>query len=170
MSEKPLFRRVLRIELWLTLALICLLLVIFIRSSNSVNEQAEIVKADQLKTSFQSALRLLNTYWLAAGKPQQVVDFEKFGTGQLNLNQHGWPVAASGGSVSSQVTELGCQEVLSVLLKDAAIATAVPPIVRVLAVGSVCVYQFGDAHQDNFSLLYNADSGEVRMTRHQRKE
>mgnify|MGYP001041347993 CR=1 FL=1 len=183
MVEKSLFKKALRFELWFAIILIAVLFVVFLRSFGGLVDQTESYKAEQVRDSFKSALRVLHTAWLTAGSPQLVSDFEGYGDGNLNLNDEGWPVAVTGVSYSSDVTEAGCKEVFFALLQDLYTApgeagktdqqqdsavTSSRLSVNVLAFDTVCVYQIGDQQQDSFSILYNAASGEVRMTRHQR--
>lgn len=176
MRTKDWRKQWLSLELWFVLALITVLLAVFIRSTETLTQNAEMHRADQLRSNFTMALRLLRSSWVVAGRPQQVTDFKEYGAGNLNLNEEGWPVAVTGNSTSSQVTEDGCRELFSGLLQsplsidsggsDGAVGETQTPITRVLAVRTVCVYQFGNSRQDNYSLLYNADSGEVRMAGH----
>ena len=174
----------LRMELWFVVALIAVLVFVLLRSVTGFVEEAHTFKAEQVRDSFKGALRVLHTSWLAAGRPQLVMDFAGYGSGALNLNENGWPVAVSGLSNSSEVTETGCREVFTELLQDvyadadqlqnqqlkgqqpSSVINSAQPAINVLAVGTVCVYQIGNGQQDSFSILYNADSGEVRMTQH----
>jgi len=172
MAGKLWRRQWLRFELWMVLALITVLIVLFLRSTQTLTTDAYNYRAKQLRSDFTTALRLLRSSWLVAGKPQQIINFTKYGAGNLNLNEEGWPVAVNGYSVSSQVTEEGCREVFTGLLQEVPYNAeqAALPLMRVLAVGTVCVYQFGNPQRDHFSILYNAASGEVRFSHQLRKK
>ena len=118
MTENRFFSGLVSVELWAGVALIAIMAYVFLRNSELFIEETEVFKAEQVRDSFTGALRILHISWLAKGRPQLVDNFEGYGNGDLNLNQHGWPVAVTGSSNSSQVTERGCRELFLALLQE----------------------------------------------------
>ncbi len=186
MAESRIGKSFVSVELWLVVGVLLLLGYLFLRAYEGFVDEAEEFKAEQVRSNFVNALRYVQTAWIAAGRPVGVTDLPGFGNNDLNLNEQGWPVAVTGVATDSKVTEQGCREVFFSLLdnfrigKDYSLDEVRKPgeslvhaanlQVNVVAVSTVCVYQVGTAAQDNFTLLYNVESGEVRMSQHQRRE
>jgi len=172
----------LSLERWFALMVIGALALVFLFKSDLLVDDANTFKADHVTRSFESSLRLMRTAWFAAGRPRQLSGFGGQHSQQITLNDKGWPVSVTAPVASSLVTDIGCTEVFHSLLQDfeagqlsnaqqqqktETSANSVRPMLRVIGMGTVCIYQVGDAQQDSFSILFNTDSGEVRMTRHQ---
>ncbi|MBU6952854.1 hypothetical protein [Hahella sp. HN01] len=171
----------LRVEIWLIGALIAVLIAVFLRSMDNLVDNAGEVRAQQLKTAFLTSLRLAHTAWLANGGRSDSVelgtlavgsdfspeDFQEQGGGVLRMNAQGWPVDVGDSyPIAAAMTDESCRRLYSTLLlrRSGATEAALQEKVEALAVGTVCAYQVGVQGKDFFSLLYNAESGEVRLS------
>ncbi|WLQ13859.1 hypothetical protein O5O45_29485 [Hahella aquimaris] len=172
----------LRVEIWLIGALIAVLTGVFLRSVDDLVDNAGEVGAQQMKAAFLTSLRLAHTAWLAKGGRSDSVelgalavgsdfspdDFQEQGGGILRMNAQGWPVdiGDSNPAPPAAMTDESCLRLYSALLLRRAGGSqmALQEKVEALAVGTVCAYQVGVQGKDFFSLLYNAESGEVRLS------
>ena len=181
-----------RAELWLIAGMVVVLIYFFLKSVDDLVEDVNEFKADQLRESFVSALRAVHMAWIAQGQPSTLADEKVLKQEALKLNKQGWPIGAGAKPGEEESVEQGCLQVFQALLGDWLIGNSMAELsatvsngqdrdteplinpqalgMQVLAVGTVCVYQFGDSKQDRFSLLYNTASGEVRATHHQRED
>ena len=178
-----------RLEIWLMVGVISLLVVVFLRSMESTFDAVGKFKPEQIKAAMAGSLRDVHVAWLAKGRPVGVGSEIVLGGQLLRLNVEGWPIAVGAGPQVVQVTDVACSQLFAALLADnvpgelplqpltapdsrvesnPGVVKAAHFSVNALAVGPVCVYQIGDEEQDRFSLLYNTDSGEVRTAFHSR--
>ncbi|WP_020406368.1 hypothetical protein [Hahella ganghwensis] len=173
-----LVRWLLRVELWLVIGLISLLLVVFFRSFNVTFSLIEEYKPEQVKTALEASLRDIHIVWLARGRPVGSGNEIPVGQQMMQMNGQGWPVGVGAGVPVSEITDQSCEDVYRALLTDhipgellpdqtgasskPGVVTAQGVQIRSLAVGTVCVYQIGIGQQASYSLLYNSASGEVR--------
>ncbi|OZG70851.1 hypothetical protein BTA51_23725 [Hahella sp. CCB-MM4] len=166
-----------RVELWMVIGLIALIVVVFFRSLNSTINLVEEFKPEQVKSALEASLREIHITWLARGRPVGAGGEIEIGQQRLNVNDQGWPVAVGGESAHAEMTDHSCEEIFYALLTDYVAGELIPKgnaaapkvgvvarglEIRALAVGTVCVYQIGIGRQVGFSLLYNTASGEVR--------
>ncbi len=186
MARGTWLQSLMRVEVWLMIGLIALLVVIFFRSMEDTFDAVEKFKPEQMKSAMKGSLRDLHVAWLAKGRPTGVGSELSFGGQLLRLNIEGWPVAVGAGPQVVEMTDQSCDQVFYALLADhvpgeinpqsatpeanvknkQGVIKAARIPVNALAVGTVCVYQIGNEKQERFSLLYNTTSGEVRLAFH----
>ncbi len=167
-----------RVELWMVIGLIALMVVVFFRSFSNTLNLVDEFKPEQMKSALQASLREVHITWLARGRPTGLEDELEVGQEPLQMNDQGWPIGVGRDLLTTEVSDRSCEDVFQALLTDY-VAGQLPSQdvdlqphdgaivakkmeLRSLAVGTVCVYQIGFGQQTGYSLLYNTASGEVR--------
>ncbi|MAM88902.1 MAG: hypothetical protein CME36_16485 [unclassified Hahellaceae] len=156
----PLSRRVgaFSVELWVTVIVMLVLIVLFMRSFNSTYDDVDRLKPTKLAEVMEVALRQLRASWLATNQPQMLV----IDSGQsLVMSAQGYPTGVAGESSIEPGT--GCVAVLQLLLGEALPRSAEDwPVLTTAVDGGECQYEILYESGHSFELRYDTTTGKVR--------
>ena len=152
------------IEVVVVIALVGILAAVVLPRLADLSEDAHRSSVDSVWGAFTSAVYLVQSQWIAKGKPLNVDDLDDFGREDVNLSIDGWPVGTTGGDNSPSMTVTKCIEIWRGILVDEAPAVGQSAGVDYLvSIGSPtqCVYTYQKGGSTLRAITYDADTGSV---------